>query len=892
MNPTLLNKVLPKLDRDYQFKDKGEYLQQGICPACSKKELYTFAKSPWVLRCGRLEKCGAEYHIKDLYDDLFTNWSESHPVTPENPNASAEAYLSEGRGFDLAKIAGFFTQETFHDSKKNISTATVRFTLPNGAIWERLIDRPERFGKQKANFKGKYTGYAWVPTGVNFATTKEVWIVEGIFDAIALMHKGITAISAMSCVNYPEHTLNALLAQYKGKDDRPKLVWALDDGAAGSKYIKKFVDQSREAGWIARAAQIKSKRGAKLDWNDLHQRGRLDQKALEDALYNGALLIAKSASDKGLLIYNKTERKSFDFAFNNRTYWFELHIEKYHKVRNKLIEQIENEGKEVNEEEVTQQALAESKTIYQIANCYPQALYFQQNTVTDESWYYVRIDFPHDGQSVKNTFTGAQISGAGDFKKRLLSIAPGAIFSGDAKHLDNIIDHQLYGIKTVQTIDYIGYSREHQAYVFDKIAASKNRVFALNDEDYFDIGKQSIKSLNRSIALDINSDLSQFKTDWVQLLWDYQKEKAIITLAFWFGSLFAEQIRKAQKSYPFLEVVGEAGAGKTTLIEFLWKLLGRGEYEGFDPSKSTAAARSRNLSVVGNMPVVLIESDRGDDKGHAKNFDWDELKTAYNGRSTRSRGVKNNGNETYEPPFRGAVVISQNAPVAASEAILSRIVHVYVDKSNHTPKGKAAGDRLASMEIESISGFLVKAITHEDKILETFTKQTKHYQKIIGEMREIKQVRIIENHAQIMALLDCLALIVPVTEQMIEACRDEICEMAKARQMALEADHPDVQTFWETYDYLCGEDDGRLNHTASKGEIAVNLNQIMEYAANKKQQLPHIGDLKKLLKTSRKRKFIEANRTISSVANREFNRDVVSSVDKRPSTVRCWIFKT
>jgi ABC-type uncharacterized transport system ATPase component len=35
-----------------------------------------------------------------------------------------------------------------------------------------------------------------------------------------------------------------------------------------------------------------------------------------------------------------------------------------------------------------------------------------------------------------------------------------------------------------------------------------------------------------------------------------------------FGSLFAEQIRAAQSSYPFLEVVGEAGAGKSTLIEF------------------------------------------------------------------------------------------------------------------------------------------------------------------------------------------------------------------------------------------------------------------------------------------------------------------------------------
>src|SRR5690606_33234996 len=99
--------------------------------------------------------------------------------------------------------------------------------------------------------------------------------------------------------------------------------------------------------------------------------------------------------------------------------------------------------------------------------------------------------------------------------------------------------------------------------------------------------------------------------------------------AFWLGSLFAEQIRANQKSFPFLEIVGEAGAGKSTLIEFLWKLCGRRDYEGFDPSKATLAARARNFSQVSNLPVVLIESDRDQDQGaKQKQFDWDELKTA------------------------------------------------------------------------------------------------------------------------------------------------------------------------------------------------------------------------------------------------------------------------
>ncbi|MFX7636668.1 hypothetical protein ABTJ61_19295, partial [Acinetobacter baumannii] len=94
---------------------------------------------------------------------------------------------------------------------------------------------------------------------------------------------------------------------------------------------------------------------------------------------------------------------------------------------------------------------------------------------------------------------------------------------------------------------------------------------------------------------------------------------------------------------------------------------GRTEYEGFDPSKATPASRARNFAQVGNLPVVLIESEREQKEGApVKHFDWDELKTAYNGRSVRSTGVKNNGNDTREPPFRGALLIAQNNAVNAS----------------------------------------------------------------------------------------------------------------------------------------------------------------------------------------------------------------------------------
>lgn len=896
MNPNLHADVLRKIKFDFDFKaEQKGYLRAGTCPTCNKKELYTNADAPWVLRCGRLNKCGAEFHIKDLYPELFSNWSERHKQTPENPNAAADAYLREGRGFDLTHIKGWYTQESYYNPELKIGSATVRFELPGIGYWERLIDRPERFGKRKANFKGAYVGQWWQAPGVDLTAenVKEIFIVEGIFDATALMHVDRHAVSAMSCNNYPAEALKALAeACDKAGRERPKLIWALDDGVAGSRFMRKHVKQSREDGWVARAAQIKNRGRKKLDWNDLYQLGRLNDKTIDEALYQGALLISKSPTDKALLIYNRTGEHSFFFGFMNRMWWFQLDLDKYHKAVQAIERENEDAPTPLERDEIREKALVEAKTVYEIANCYPQALYYQANTLTDESWYYLRVDFPHDGGSVKNTFTGAQLSSATEFKKRLLSIAPGAVFSGNASHLDRIIKDQLYNMSTVQTIDFIGYSREHTAYVFSDIAVKDGKLVELNDEDYFEIGRLSVKSLNQSVSLAINTDRKEFSTEWIPLLWKCYQSKGIVALAFWMGSFFAEQIRLHHKSYPFIEIVGDPGAGKSTLIEFLWKLSGRADYEGFDPSKSTLAARARNFAQVANLPVVLIESDRGgEDKAHAKSFDWDELKTAYNGRSVRARGIKNGGNETYEPPFRGAIVISQNAAVAASDAMMQRIVHIHCDVKSHTPAGKVAGEQLERMPVESLSGFLARAICAEGGVISTFKESVGKYEQQLGQIREVKNLRIIKNHAQLMALVDCLPLVIPVDADMLEAARDELADMAIARQEAINADHPDVQAFWEVFDYLNGDDEQpRLNHSCDPALIAINLNQYVQYAAEKKQQIPLLAELKKLLKNSRTRKFVEA-KAVNSLINREYNKNRDFNHPARPETVYCWIFE-
>ncbi|WP_375714247.1 toprim domain-containing protein [Citrobacter portucalensis] len=883
MNVTIQQEVVRRLINDFSFKEREQYLQQGVCPACHKKELFTSIEKPWMLKCGRENKCGKEILVKELYRDIFEDWSKRYQPTPETPNATAEAYLREARGLDTSKLAGCYTQGTF--IKNGLGSATVKFKLANGSGWERIIDQPDRFN-QKANFIGNYAGYWWEYPGLDLSEQKEIWITEGIFNAIALNEVGRAAVATLSSVNYPKALLD-MLAEILGDKPRPRLIWAFDDDKAGRSHIIKFARRARDAGWDVSAA-LPSENGSSLDWNDLYLRERLGSHNITQYRHYGRLLLAESPAAKALEMYNHNSWRSFYFTFGFRTYWFELDFEKYSRAYDRIQEL---EGV-FDDELAKEKAIKESGSLEEIANCVMQPLYYQVSKPTDEAWYYLRVMAPNM-PTVKSTFTASQLTSSAEFKKRLLHMAKGALFTGTTKQLD-IIFRSLQNIKEVNTMNWLGFNKDHNAWIFNDVAISKGRVFTLNEEDYFDIEKLSIKSLSLTPSLNLNVDLRDFDTSWANDIWTAFGTKGYVALAFWLGSFFAEQLRQRNKSYPFLEIVGEPGTGKSTLIEFLWKLCGREDYEGFDPSKSTAAARGRNFSQVANLPVVLIEGDRQSVEGKTKNlraFDYDELKSLYNGRASRALGIKTNNNETYEPPFKGAIVIAQNADVDGSEALLSRLIHIATDRSGQTPETTAAAARLEQMPVKTVSGFLIKTTSMADILLAEYDKHLAIAQQQFKAQGIIKTNRISLNHAQIQALLAVLPMVVPVPPERIQECWKYVITLAEERQRALNQDHPLVQEFWEMFDYLDSQESAGMNHcsVSEPNEIAVNFNHFEEIAAHYRQRLNFtMVDIKKLLKHGTKRKYLRTC-SVRSDVSKSYNLGKETTY-RRPETYYCWVF--
>jgi ssDNA-binding Zn-finger/Zn-ribbon topoisomerase 1 len=899
MRDDLRHDVLQRLESDYGLKHRSgtDYMRGGTCPNCNQKTLFTRFSAPWLVICGRPEKCKHTMPVKEIYDDLFEDWSKRAPVTHDQPNATARAYLEFARGFRLEIISGWYAQDSYFSPELGIGSATVRFPLEKGGYWERLIDKPHRFGKKKARFKSgeSYKGVWWCPPCVDLLEVKELWITEGIFDAIALVHNDVAAVAAMSSNAFPEASLKKLVELRGNK--LPTLVWAPDNEPEACEYARRWVRQAREMGFTCRAALIPQP-GRKVDWNDLHQRWQFEddeqkrihrrKRDFEAARHQGDLLLAESAKEKALLIYGWEEEGSeFHFDFFNRLYWAKLDLHKLDEEQRELLNSDDHEDQLLTEKGARRKALETACSLKLLANCKFEALYKQVSESTGEAWYYVRICPPNDAPSEKITFTLKQFASSGEFKARLLYSS--AVWLGAQKHLDQISMKQIEGIKTVETVDFVGYSKEHGAYIFSDLACYQGTVFKPNKDDFFEFGKRRVKCLVKNVKIHPKATHEGYRDDWLALLWLCFSAKGLIALTFWFGSLFAEQIRAKYESFPFLEATGEADAGKTTLIVFLWKLFGR-HYEGFDPKKGTTSGRSRAMGQVAGMPVVLIEGDRNSDAANTKSFDWDELKDFFGGGLLGTRGVKNNTNETYEPEFRGTIAISMNAPVTGHEAIMSRIVKLHFLKPKITPESTTAADALNQVEVDEVSNFLVQAISHEPQVLALFAESYPKHREYLRSLRTLGSARIIKNHSMMLALLDCLALVLPLSGTMIEDARSEVIAMAHERQAAIVSDPPEVVEFWQVYEYLESlSNEPLVNHSKKPDVIAINLNGFAKVAAEHRQKLADIGTLRQLLRDCRSHKLIDVNRTTSSAINSIQRKNMPLS--PAPESVSCWQFK-
>jgi hypothetical protein len=589
----------------------------------------------------------------------------------------------------------------------------------------------------------------------------------------------------------------------------------------------------------------------------------------------GALALAESYYEKAELIWRwNTDKRYFVFEYKQALYSFAIDPAEYEKTLNKLLEMQPEDTRKQEEN-----AFLHCATIKPVATFAMDFLYFQQPENGEDGQYFFRFRFSNNAPMQQFPFVGKVFGGGSDFKKAVMQKTPSALFTGTTKDLDFLYQQWMGSIpRIVRTLDFIGYDDDTKAYVYHDYAVQAGKVIHVNADEFFQLKTTGIKT---TVTIKQQLNTHQPKP-WLH---DYHTafgDKGLIALAWWFGSLFAQQLRHRYQSYPFFEIIGEAGSGKTDMVDFLFKLIGK-ENDNFNPNISTMPGFIRKLSESSNLPVVFNETDNEQIAAdrHQRKFDWEIAKDWYNGQIGRYTGRKSNDNTTRVAYFKTALLAVQNVPVVASEAITSRFMGFKFDRSHHSDAGKLASERLQMLDITDVSGFTLYALQHEQKILDSFDAFYRaHFAKLANS--SIKMQRIKHNHAQLSALVDCFNLILPLSANTITALHTQIKALAEARQDTLNDDHPTIQQFWSNFDYLDSLSlenssghvlsENRMNHLgADKNQIAVNLEHYIQMCSEAKLKPLEPLELRRLFPTSRARPFVENKKLRSKLLDRPLN---------------------
>ena len=840
-----------RLEEDDQFKFKPSPsggFQKGICPNCGNSSVWVSAGLKTV-KCNHKKSCGWESEVKKLYPDMYKSLCQQYAADPQDPLGQAKVYLAQ-RGFDSSLVTGWFTQESAYCKSDERYYPTVRFYLDKQAniYWERFIDCNQ---KHKANFHGKYKGMGWVPPGLDLSicSKHQVWIVEGVFDAISLCQNWVPAIATMSSNNIPD----LVLEEFKGKE----IEWVIgfdndpvnpntgkSAGIEAAKRLKQILDEMGESCRVAFPPYRK-------DWNDLHREKALTPETIEKAFWRGNLLLASSPEEYGWYLSKKYNHIQV-FEFGGRMYgWKPI-------------------TRDADEEEPAEEdfnSVLASIRLTKISNFGLQYLYCLKNTRTKKTSYFFRIAFPNDPGSCQIELDSSEMGERGPFRKALFRESPGAMYKSDQFWLD-IMTEQWFRKKSniVNVLPWNGYDPSSRCYVFKEVAYDeKGKCYKPNQHGYFDLPDNYKVKPETEIDLHFSDQLN---TDWFKDYTTCFAFNGIASLAFWTASLFAEQFRRLKKSFPFLAVVGQPGTGKSTMIEFLWKLYGRDDYEGIPLSDaSTKIGFYRFMEQVANLPTVFIEDDEQKKQGK---FNFEHFKASYNGRIMRVTGKATQGNETHMPKFRSSIVVGQNAKVEGSQALRERFIELFFDKSGFDQKTLEAALRIEGFETRQICGFRHYLLTRQEKI---FPDLIRFYEEGLTELRKLadekgeplKNNRVCHTHAVVYGAARIIQTVFPgFNSEMWRRFLFRLVDLAIERQNNVAEDTPLVQLFFETVEYL--EDLGeQMDHSANKAFVAVCMPEFAEICGKRQiRYFPDEQQLRRELKNSTYYKFMHSHKKVHS----------------------------
>ncbi|APC15123.1 hypothetical protein BLL42_05090 [Pseudomonas frederiksbergensis] len=249
----------------------------------------------------------------------------------------------------------------------------------------------------------------------------------------------------------------------------------------------------------------------------------------------------------------------------------------------------------------------------------------------------------------------------------------------------------------------------------------------------------------------------------------YFGPRGVVAMAWWLGAVHAARIRQDHNSFPFLQIIGDAGVGKTLLLNYLQKLTAQVPY-AYSLAHSTPAARARFVASAENRVVICEQEGKSDEQ-----IDWDELKPLY---SEGSFAVRSGDGHAELLPFKGALTITANQPLQCSDAVSSRMVTInFSDDNPHATRVRP--DALNDLKAEKAIAFGIKVAQSEEWVSSSLHALVPAYQgQLTRKYGASLSGRTALNCAQLLALLEVLCTLLSIPEGLRLESRKVINDIA------------------------------------------------------------------------------------------------------------------
>ena len=728
--------LIERLIADWGFERKdapgGQKLVRGRCPVCGQAEAHTPPDNPFIIICPRANKCGAKTHARSLYPDLFNQFATFHPNSKADPRATQNAYLLS-RGIDPELTAEWWVPAATTDPKEAKAHKdnpklpppkkypSVCFTLTNGVAYHRLIDYS---GKNKNKIVAAYQGHYWRRPGDHWDKGRErigeLWIVEGVLDAVSLIQAGLAAVANLSSKHVPTTLLD------KVDSRQTVVVIAMDADVAGRAGAANLEAACRERGLRYRFAFAPDG----VDWNDLLVRGELAQGRLERMLeladWRGKLHAAGSASD----YWDIWKEHSTDWCF---TYHGETYVARSDK-------------------------LGAPPIPHRVADFTAKRLYrLRLEPIAERPDYSEVIRVEREGDEPHDVVLSASALAKNPAFREALFSQASAQWDGGLPDLNLLLRRlRVDNVPTVRQIEAWGYDRRSDSYFFPHAAYAPDGARTTP-------GERGIVEV-RGRAHPLHFRLPQLGEDevftWVAPAGELDAPGmarhlaaaephgyALVGLGFFTAALFAHQVCERLGMFPFLSFYGETATGKSTLLRILHRLLTR-EWEGMPVNEAnTKVGQSRYIGAYSNLPVALIEADAHE---NVKVEGVMNLRTAYNRGAIRVTGVKSADNTVRATPFRGALVFGWNEEKLEDAKVRERMVSLRFAQADNSPAKHDALIALENIEPAAMALYLNMILSRRNHVLPLILDVLPDYQREL-ERRGVVMTRTAQNHAVPMA---------------------------------------------------------------------------------------------------------------------------------------------